>query len=87
MCDESYSGQQAAERASAANTYNSAKDIGLGQKLAEHRLPLRMQLERRLHQSREQTTQVADALQLLTPEVETMINALRVLNRLGMLQL
>lgn len=48
---------------------------------------LRMQLEQRLVQSQRDSDKVAEALKLLTPDVEKMIEAFRVLNRLGMLQL
>lgn len=89
MCDESYAGQ-ALGGPTPGTSYNNLKDEDSRvrqQGNLKHGPSLRRQLEQTLLQTDRQRAQTAEALVLLTPEVEKMIEAFRALNRLGMLQL
>jgi hypothetical protein len=93
MCDESYAGQALGGATMPSQPYQNLKDADSrirqqtqGRQLA-HGPSVRRQLEQRIHQTQVQEQQHVEALKLLTPEVEKMIEAFRALNRVGLLQL
>lgn len=96
MCDEQpYAGQRLSGGAVPSKPYNNLKDEDLNARQqvrqGHHSLAyspsIREQLEQRIHHSQVQEEQTVEALKLLTPEVEKMIEAFRALNRVGLLQL